>query len=191
MQFVKACIAAALAASASAAAAQTEAALQDGARKLAAQLQSALAGRLQAEIKASGPAGAIAVCNTVAPAIATEISRREGVRLTRVSLRTRNPLLGTPDAWEQAVLKRFDERVAQGEKAEALEHAEIVDEPNGRYFRYMKALPVMPLCLNCHGPADALKPEVKAALAKDYPADRATGYSEGQVRGAISLKRPL
>lgn len=191
MRKTEALIAAALVAFVSGAAAQTDAALQDGARKLAAQLQSALAGRLQAEIQAGGPASAIAVCNTVAPGIAADVSRREGVRLTRVSLKTRNPLLGTPDAWEQAVLKRFDERVSKGEKADVLEHAEIVEEPAGRYFRYMKALPVLPLCLNCHGPADNLKPEVRAALAKDYPADRATGYSEGQVRGAISLKRPL
>lgn len=191
MQCLQSCIAAALATFVVTAAAQTDTALQDNARKLAAQLQSALAGRLQAEIQAGGPASAIAVCNSVAPGIAADVSRREGVRLTRVSLKTRNPLLGTPDAWEQAVLKRFDERVAKGEKPETLEHAEIVDEPAGRYFRYMKALPVLPLCLNCHGPADNLRSEVKAALAKDYPADRATGYSEGQVRGAISLKRPL
>ncbi len=173
------------------AAAQTDSALEDGARKLAAQLQSALASRLLAEVKAGGPAAAINVCNTVAPSLAAEISRREGVRLTRVSLKTRNALLGTPDAWEQAVLKRFDERVAKGEKPEALEHAEIVTEPNGRYFRYMKALPVQALCVNCHGAPDALAPEVKAQLAKDYPFDQATGYREGQVRGAISLKRPL
>jgi hypothetical protein len=50
---------------------------------------------------------------------------------------------------------------------------------------------VQALCVNCHGAPDALAPEVKAQLAKDYPFDQATGYREGQVRGAISLKRPL
>ncbi|MDQ3259267.1 MAG: DUF3365 domain-containing protein, partial [Pseudomonadota bacterium] len=32
---------------------------------------------------------------------------------------------------------------------------------------------------------------VKATLSQQYPHDRATGYVVGQVRGAISVKRPL
>jgi hypothetical protein len=55
----------------------------------------------------------------------------------------------------------------------------------------MKALPVQPLCVNCHGSADKIPADVKARLAAQYPHDRATGYGPGQVRGAISIKRPL
>jgi hypothetical protein len=32
---------------------------------------------------------------------------------------------------------------------------------------------------------------VRARLATEYPHDKATGYSAGQIRGAISIKRPL
>jgi len=28
-------------------------------------------------------------------------------------------------------------------------------------------------------------------LTKEYPHDQATGYSVGQIRGAVSIKRPL
>jgi hypothetical protein len=38
-------------------------------------------------------------------------------------------------------------------------------------------------CLGCHGPAAGLSPKVKEALAAAYPADRATGYAEGDARG--------
>jgi hypothetical protein len=55
----------------------------------------------------------------------------------------------------------------------------------------MKALPVAPLCVTCHGSADKMPAGIKARLAKEYPHDRATGYAPGQLRGAISVKRPL
>ena len=171
--------------------AQDDAARVEEARRMAGAMVQTLGGRLQAAIKEGGPAAAIGVCTTVAPTIAGELSRQNGVKLTRVSLRVRNPLLGTPDAWEQAVLLSFEARLAKGEAADKLEFAETVSEPAGRYFRYMKALPVQPVCVNCHGDSANLAPEIKERIAREYPADRATGYLPGQVRGAVSVKRPL
>lgn len=146
---------------------------------------------LQKEMKTGGPAAAIAVCKDVAPSIASDRSRRSGWRITRVSARVRNPLPGTPDIWEQQVLANFEQRLAQGEKVEALEFAEVVSEPQGKYYRYMKAVPVGEACLACHGPADKVADGVKARFAQDYPHDEALGYRLGQIRGAFSIKRPL
>lgn len=177
----------------SAAAAQegSTAALTAEARQVAGSMQQSLAGKLLGEIQANGPEAAIGVCKTLAPEVAGRISRERGWRVTRVSLRARNPVLGSPDAWEQCVLADLDARAAQGEKPESIEHAEIVTEPQGRYFRYMKALPVAPLCTSCHGDAQAIPEGVRARLAQEYPHDRATGYRPGELRGAISIKRPL
>lgn len=161
------------------------------ARALASQMIQQLGAALKKEIAANGPDGAVSVCRDMAPAIAGELSRKSGVRVARVSLKTRNPLQGDPDVWEQRVLAEFDRRAALGEKAEALEFSETVDEPRGRYFRYMKALPVQPLCLSCHGAAENIPDQVKAKLAIDYPHDRATGYDLGQVRGAVTIKQPV
>ena len=180
-----------LAAGAMQVAAQEDAARLEEARKMAGTMVQTLGGRLQAAIKEGGPAAAIGVCTTVAPTIAGELSRQNGVKLTRVSLKVRNPLLGTPDAWEQGVLQSFEARLAKGEPADKLEFAETVSEPAGRYFRYMKALPVQPVCVNCHGEAANLAPEIKERIAREYPSDRATGYLPGQIRGAVSVKRPL
>ena len=33
--------------------------------------------------------------------------------------------------------------------------------------------------------------QLKARLADSYPHDQATGYSKGQIRGALTVKRPL
>jgi len=180
-----------LAAGAMPVAAQDDATRLEEARKMAGTMVQTLGGRLQAAIKEGGPAAAIGVCTNVAPMIAGELSRQNGVRVTRVSLRVRNPLLGTPDAWEQGVLQSFEARLTKGEAADKLEFAETVSEPAGRYFRYMKALPVQPVCVNCHGDAANLAPEIKERIAREYPADRATGYLPGQIRGAVSVKRPL
>ena len=160
-------------------------------RALAKAMQGQLAPLLMKEINERGPDGAIGVCTTIAPSVASDLSRRNGVKVSRVSLRVRNPVLGTPDAWEQKVLAEFDRRAAAGEKPDAIEFGEIVAEPAGKSWRYMKALPVMPLCTNCHGPVETLAPAVKARLQAEYPHDKATGYSVGQIRGAVTVKRPL
>ena len=96
-----------------------------------------------------------------------------------------------PPGWERAALEEFDKRRAAGENGAMIEKAEIVSEGDKRVVRYMKALPTQPLCLNCHGTEDKLSPEVKAKLTGLYPQDKATGYGEGQIRGALTVKRPL
>ncbi|MEO8159230.1 MAG: DUF3365 domain-containing protein [Betaproteobacteria bacterium] len=162
-----------------------------GARELAAEMVQKLGVALKQEIATNGPDGAVAACRDMAPLIAGELSRKSGARVARVSLKPRNPLLGDPDAWEQRVLTEFDRRAAAGEALESIDFSETIDEPQGRYFRYMKALPVQPVCLTCHGSAENIPAQVKARLASEYPHDRATGYALGQIRGAITIKQPL
>jgi hypothetical protein len=173
-----------------AAADDTEAATAQ-ARQWATQLVQQTGAALKKELTASGPEGAIVVCRQIAPEIAGNLSRANGVRVARVSLKVRNAVLGHPDAWEQAVLADFDRRAAAGEKPDTLERAEIVAEPAGRHFRYMKAIPVQPMCLACHGAPETLAPSIAEKLAAEYPKDRATGYSVGQIRGAVTVKRLL
>lgn len=161
------------------------------ARATASQLVQKLGAALKQEMAAGGPQQAISVCRDIAPGLAGELSRSSGGRVARVSLKTRNPLLGLPDAWEQQVLMDFDRRAASGEKPETLEYSEVVEEPQGRYFRYMKALPVQPLCLSCHGGPESVSDQVKMKLASEYPHDRAFGYTLGQIRGAVTIKQRL
>ena len=162
-------------------------ALLGEARKVATTLPPKLLAALQDEISKSGPEGAIPVCKDMAPKMAGEISRQTGWKIKRVSLKARNEARATPDAWEKAALEDFDKRAAAGEPPAQLEKGEKV----GEEYRYVKALPVQPLCLSCHGPADQLSPAVKSVLGQHYPNDRATGYSVGQIRGAISVRKPL
>ena len=150
-----------------------------------------LGGALKKEMEAGGPAQAIGVCRDLAPKIAGDISRENGWRVTRVGTRVRNPMLGTPDAWEQQVLKDFKIRVAKGEALADMSFSAVVEEPDGRYFRFMKAIPVQAACLNCHGPAQKIAPGVQEQLASHYPMDQAVDYHDGDLRGAVSIKQPM
>lgn len=161
------------------------------ARQTAGKLAQQLGGELKKQLEAGSPESAIPVCREKAPAIASELSRQSGWRVTRVSLKTRNNLLGSPDEWEQGALKILEGRLAAGEKPETLEFSQVVDEPNGKVFRYMKGLPTAPLCVTCHGAADQIPAGVKAKLTEEYPHDKATGFKPGMLRGGISIKRPL
>ena len=101
------------------------------ARTLASQMIQQLGAALKKELAANGPDGAVSVCRDIAPLIAGELSRKLGGRVARVCLKTRNPLLGVPDIWEQQVLAEFDRKAAGGENVESLEYSETTDEPGG------------------------------------------------------------
>lgn len=140
----------------------------------------------------TGLVGAVSVCKKKAPELMRQRGEALGWDIRRVSLKTRNPERGTPDAWEAEHLKAFDTRAAAGEKASALEVGEVVSEADGtRMFRYMRAIPVGEGCLACHGDPAQIDPALKAEIDASYPQDQATGYSLGQIRGALTVKRPL
>jgi hypothetical protein len=164
---------------------------QEESRAVAMPFLKSLAAENKKAVDQGGPESAIKVCTEIAPKMAGDISRQKGWKLTRVGLKVRNPLLGTPDAWEQKKLQEFEARAANGEKVEAMEVAEIVEEPAGKSFRFMKAIALQPGCVACHGIADQIPANVKTKISEEYPHDQATGYSIGQIRGAVSIKRPI
>lgn len=164
--------------------------LNEDARKTAGGLIQTLGGELKTALTAGGPGGAIGVCKEKAPQIAAEAMQKTGFQIKRVSPKNRNPK-GVPDAWETQAQAELEKRLAAGEKPETLDMHAVVDTPDGKVFRYAKALVTQPVCLLCHGNPDSMPAEVKAALASQYPADKATGYTAGQVRGVLSIRKPL
>ena len=160
------------------------------ARKVAGSVPPKLIAVLNDEIAKGGPEGAIAVCRDKAPELAKAASAESGWAIRRVSLKNRNPK-AVPDAWERAALEDFDRRAAGGESPATIEKAEVVVVDGKETYRYMKALPVQPLCVACHGSAEQLSPALKEKLKAVYPDDKGVGYSPGQIRGAITLKKPV
>lgn len=160
------------------------------ARKVAGAVPPKLLDVLNTQIAKDGPASAVAVCNEKAPQMAKAASEQSGWAIRRVSVRNRNPK-AVPDAWELAALEDFDRRAAAGEKPASLEKYGAVEDAGRKEYRYMKALPVQQICLACHGSSEKISAEVSERLNALYPADKATGYAIGQIRGAITLRKAL
>lgn len=161
---------------------------REQARAAAAAFAGALKTELMASMQAGGPLAAIEVCNVRAPAIAESVSLREGVHLSRVSARNRNPG-NAPNDWQAAVLALFESRLAGGADPANLEWDELTDTGSGPEFRFMKAIPTAALCLQCHG--ENIAPDVAEKIAELYPGDKATGFREGDLRGAFVVTRPI
>ncbi|HRC72244.1 MAG TPA: DUF3365 domain-containing protein [Candidatus Competibacter sp.] len=158
-------------------------------REAAQQFGAALKEALQHAIDNGGPANGISVCHDKAGQIAAEFSQQKGILIGRTSLKTRNPN-NAPDNWELAVLKQFEARKDQGEPADSLEFAAVIEDDQGKKtFRYMKAIPTAALCVKCHG--ESIEAEVEGKLKELYPNDQARGFKEGDLRGAFTLAAPV
>ncbi len=160
----------------------------DESRNAAMDFRKKLMGVQKGQLESVGAEKAIPVCKVIAPAMAAEYSK-DGRVLKRVSLKARNQTQGTPDAWEKETLEAFDLAQREGKAVDTLEASAVSSD--GRWFRYMKAIPTQQQCLQCHGKSADISASMKALLAKEYPQDKAIGYSVGEVRGAISIKRQL
>ncbi|RMF74225.1 MAG: DUF3365 domain-containing protein [Acidobacteria bacterium] len=155
------------------------------ARRLGVELKSELL-RLLDE---SGPVGAIEVCSKRATEIRQALAE-EGLMVRRVSLKVRNPA-DRPDDWERRILETLVEIAAVDRSALPEELAVVVARDDGEELRYLRPIFVQRPCLTCHGPVDRMDPEVRDKIAELYPGDQATGYAEGDLRGAISVRLDL
>lgn len=165
---------------------------EDDANLVLAQQATAAYGKnlksaLTTAMQAGGPLEAIEVCHLQAPLIAQAVSLAKGVDIYRVSLKSRNPE-ATPNDWQKTVLESFEDELAQGADPAALNWHENTQD-DGKEFRFMKAIPTAPVCLACHG--ENIAAPVAEKIAGLYPEDKATGYREGQIRGAFVVTRKL
>lgn len=139
---------------------------------------------LQTSMKANGPVESITLCHSVAMPITNTISTAQSMKVARTSLKYRNQD-NKPDAWEQSVLEQFEQRKSSGEDVEKMEFGEVSELDGKQVFRYMKAIPAGDVCLKCHG--ENIAEPVAARINSLYPADMATGFKKGDIRGAFTV----
>jgi len=156
-------------------------------RGLAQQLGSELKAELTRAMIDDGPVGAISVCRDKAPAIAARLSAQSGATVGRTAHRVRNPA-NAPDEMQRILLDQFAGELASGKFQGPLEAAFEINRGGQVERRYMRAIPMEGLCVTCHG--KVLAPELAAAISAQYPADEATGFEPGQLRGAFSVTWP-
>ncbi len=174
------------------AAPEPDAELLQSTRQIAGELVNELGRTLKGTLSSDGPVAAVSVCKEAAPAIAERLSARHGARVVRVGTRARNPRTGVPNDWQQEALAQFETRLAAGEQPSALEAWRVAETAGGqRELRYAKAITVQPMCVTCHGKPEDMPAAITEKLRTEYPQDQATGYSVGQLRGAVVVTRPL
>ena len=140
---------------------------------------AALKQRLRTDLSKAlegGTAKAVDVCSTAAKQI-TDGLAADGLTLGRATRKPRNPANAVA-GWQAEALAEFEATVAAGKPLDGARYLRQL--PDGQ-VRYAEPLVTQALCLKCHGAE--LEPDVRAAIATAYPADQATGYADGALRG--------
>ncbi len=141
---------------------------------------------LGASMQSGGPVAAINTCKIKAPEITNQLNSTDSVKIKRTSLRLRNPN-NAADDWEQKVLASFEEKLSSGIPIKELTYSEKITSTDQTTLRMMRAIPMQPACLSCHGDKQTMNKDLISALQQDYPDDLATGFSVGEIRGAFSV----
>jgi len=162
-----------------------EAALTRG-RKIVTQAGKALSGVLLEAIREGGPTNALPLCSVQAIPLTASLAQANQVQLRRVSHRPRNP---DNQASEQeiALIQRY---VSTQSARQPLQPVTVANDRGAATF-YAPIVITANLCLKCHGAlSDTLDPEIVPVLATLYPADEATGFALGDLRGLWRIDFP-
>jgi len=158
-------------------------------RENAADFLSAIKRARSLEIETIGLIPTIETCRHHAPQLYYEHSVKNNILIHRVSLAPRNPVTGSADAWEQAGLLKMQKMLKMGGKANEIEIVELVQDPAGEYYRYLKPIVAEEGCLKCHGTEKDISQDAANALKLFYPKDKAINYKACDLMGAVSIKR--
>ena len=162
----------------------------EGMRATSMEFMKSLKGILINQIQSKGVVQAVAVCSDTAQVLTNNFGINKGVFIRRVSLKNRNEN-NYPDEFEKKILNKFELLKQNNELNDRTEHFEIVKEDDFTYLRYLKPILVQPECLNCHGNPNDMMTDVKELIMQKYPSDKAVGYSIGDLRGVVSVKKAL
>lgn len=127
-------------------------------------------------IAAKGQAEAVKFCNVQALSI-TAMYASEGIVVSRVSDKNRNPGNALQDMDKATWQQYLDLAV----KKDSLKPVAITSNNQVHYY---KPILMQPMCLSCHGSTEKdIAKELQPIISSLYPADKATAYKAGQLRG--------
>jgi hypothetical protein len=127
-----------------------------------------------------GPDKAMSSCHIDSLLIAQRMGR-EGIAAGRTSDRLRNPT-HAPRPWAAALVHANAGRQARDVEGFAVDL--------GDRLGVLRPIAERPMCATCHGPADRLSPAIRAGIAERYPADKAVGFKQGEIRGWFWVEIP-
>lgn len=146
-----------------------------------ASIQSAASTEVSVALAAGGPGDAMHVCHLSATGLIQRIGRDEGIAAGRTSARLRTPT-NAPRPWAAPIVKQYADAKISGVDGFAIDLGDRVG--------VMRPIAHRAVCSPCHGLNEQLNPQVREELKDRYPADRGTGYREGDLRGWIWVEVP-
>lgn len=164
----------------------SEAALRQRAVAIATEAFSELSSNLLAAIARTGFNEALPYCSDKAIPITQGVAARNGVGLSRVTHKARNPAHKATEA-ELALLRQFQSELAtKRSPAPVL----VTNNPPAAAV-YVPIVISTPLCLSCHGqPGTEISADLHTVIRRLYPADQATGFAMGDLRGLWRVDFP-
>ena len=123
-------------------------------------------------IQDSGTVYAINFCNSNAVAFTDQFSGGKIKSIQRLTNKERNPDNALRSEQDKLIFENF-----------SYENRDTVIKVDKEIIYYKPIKIAVPSCLNCHGNASDIKPEVLQAIALKYPNDKALYYKEGDLRG--------
>jgi hypothetical protein len=136
---------------------------------------------LTAALGAGGAGRAMEACHADVDEAAYRVARAEGIAAGRTSDRLRRPT-NAPRPWAAPLVKAYAGKPAKDVEGFVVDLGETVG--------VIRPMAQRPMCAACHGPADKFSPAVRAALKDRFPADRGTGFKEGEIRGWFWVEIP-
>ncbi len=134
--------------------------------------QQRLLQRLMQVSEKEGWGGAVRYCHIAAETLA--FYGTDGLYLQRIAERYRNPKDKLQDSLDQAAFAHFQSTGAK---------TPIVWKTDFEWRYYRPIYIIMPTCLKCHGSKDDLDALALTEIRRRYPADNATGFRMGDLRG--------
>jgi len=144
-------------------------------------LLKTLGSNMKKNMKAGGPMQALDFCSKEAYTLTEKVNKElpQGVSIKRITLKERNPANLAEN--DEAVIL---EALAKLKSANVILPKMVIEKVDAHTYKVYKPLVInKQVCLKCHG--DIQNNKLKAEIEKRYPADKATHYKMGDLRGAI------
>jgi len=150
--------------------------------KFAMSTKAQLGKNLMGTIQSKGTEEAVTFCNVRAYPLTDSMAIAQNVIIKRVSDKPRNSN-NIASLKEIDHIEKFKKELTSGQKIEP-----IIEPLDNDSIQFYYPIVTNKMCLQCHGePNKDIKSTVLEKLTDLYPDDKATGYSEDQVRGIWSI----
>jgi hypothetical protein len=146
-----------------------------------AAMQDSLHRQLADKLAQGGPALAVEACHMDPDEVARRMGRNLGIAAGFTSDRLRNPT-NKPRSWASDLVAANAGRRARDVEGFAVDL--------GNKVGVLRPMVHQHTCASCHGPVERIDPAVRRVLGERYPADRATGFADGEIRGWIWVEMP-